>query len=70
MLHWCDGLFWLMCALMRNIVTKRLRQLSAVVCENLRVPLSPRLEAVRANSWKRPLRVGAMIHTQSPKPQD
>src|ERR1035441_9582770 len=42
MLQWRNRLFWLMCALMRNIVTKSLRQLLAVVCKNLCVPLSPR----------------------------
>src|SRR5450631_7482 len=42
MLHWRNGLFWLMCALVRNIVTESLRQLCAAICENLRVPLSAR----------------------------
>ena len=37
-----NRVFWLMCALVRDIVAKSLRQLLAVVGENLRVPLSAR----------------------------
>jgi len=47
MLHWCNRLFWLMCALVRDIVTKSLRQLLVVVCENLCVPLSTRNRDIR-----------------------
>src|SRR2546428_4292643 len=42
MLQWRNRLFRLVCALMRDVATKSLRQLFTVVCKNLRVPLPTR----------------------------
>src|SRR5260370_24593077 len=62
MLHWRNRLFGLMCALVRNIVTKSLRQLLAVVCENLRVPLSARNRNIRHAAIEQVFRRKIRIH--------
>src|SRR5271157_6372153 len=62
MLHWCNRLFWLMCALVRDIVTKSLRQLLAVVCKNLRVPLSTRNRDIRHAAIEQVFRRQLRIH--------
>src|ERR1700685_2306116 len=62
MLQWCNRLFWLMCALVRDIVTKSLRQLLAVVCKNLRVPLSTRNRDIRHAAIEQVFRRQLRIH--------
>src|SRR5437667_8036551 len=62
MLHWCNGLFWLMCALVRDIVTKSLRQLLAVVCKNLHVPLSARNRDIRHAAIEQVFRRKIRVH--------